>query len=113
MVKLVNSCLGEKVAEAIAPFKERTENVEKVQDEMREQVSLLMDQMKSVNKKLSNDSGHGSTVPTLAEVVSSGSRQLYSRPRLQESEDGDVGLRRQEDRLRSIISLSRRTVGLQ
>ena len=113
MVKLVNSCLGEKVAEAIAPFKEKTENFEKAQVEMREQVNLLMEQMKSVNEKISSDSRNGSTVPTFSEVVNGGPRQLDSRPRLQESEDGDVGLRRQEERLRSIISLSRRTVGLQ
>ena len=113
MVKLVNSCLGEKVAEAIAPFIEKTENVEKVQVEMREQVNLLMEQMKSVNEKLDSDSGQSSTFPTLAEVVSTGSRQLNSRPRRQDSEDGDGGLGRQEDKLRSVISLSRRTVGLQ
>ena len=106
---------GEKVAEAIAPFKERTENVEKVQVEMREQVSLLMEQMKSVNEKLSSETGKSSYVQTLAEVVSSGSRQLEGRPSLQEREDADgVGRhRKQEDELRVIISLSRRTVGLQ
>ena len=106
---------GEKVAEAIAPFKERTENVEKVQVEMREQVSLLMEQMKSVNEKLSSETGKSSYVQTLAEVVSSGSRQLEGRPSLQEREDADgVGRHgKQEDELRAIISLSRRTVGLQ
>ena len=46
--KMRKPIFTEKVAEAIAPFKEKTENVEKAQIEMREQVNLLMEQMKSV-----------------------------------------------------------------
>ena len=115
MVKLMDNCLGEKVLEAMAPFKERTEKVEKVQLEMKEQVSLLMDEMRSVNEKLGKESEQSNTVQTMAEVINSGLRQQAERREGQQAAQHVVQCddhARQEE-IRSIISLSRRTVGLQ
>ena len=126
MARMIDSGLTEKVSEAMAPFKERTENVEKNQLVMKEQVDLIMEQMKTVTEKLSSDSGQGNTVPTLAQIVASEhsdqSRQFNPRLRQQDrswegAEQQGAGWRggvgdQHQDQVREIISLGRRTVGL-
>ena len=110
MAKLIDNCLREKVAEAIAPFKQRTEIVEKAQLELKEQVNLLTEQLKSVKEKLDNGPRYSKT---LAEVVTGDNRQLYPPgTRQQEGQDGATGGSHEEE-FKSIISLSRKTVGLQ
>ena len=113
MIKLMDNCLGEKVEEAIAPFKERTEKVEKEQLEMKDQVNMILDEMKLVKERLNGgriESGQSSSVVTMAEVIS---RQQDPRPMQQAptAHAGSSGI--QEDERRRIISLSRRTIGLQ
>ena len=107
MLKLMDNCLGDKVVEAIAPFKERTEKVEKEQLVMKEQVNMLLDEMKSVKEKLTGSRSEieqSSSTVTMAEVIS---RQQDPRP-MQQNPAGS-----QEEERRRIVSLSRRTVGLQ
>ena len=55
IVKVIDKCLGEKVLEAIEPFKEKTLAVEKAQCEMKEQVKVIMQEMTSLKEKLSGD----------------------------------------------------------
>ena len=119
MVKLMNRCVEEKVSEIVEPMKERTDKVEKVQYEMRDQMEVLMEQMKVVSDRLDGDggvhaeSGHGQAVvnrvkPAL-EVIPGSSRQLACDT----SVSLNTGPSGQGKELREIISHSRRTVGLQ
>ena len=119
MAKLIDSGLTEKVSDAIAPFKERTENVEKNQLVMKEQVDLIIEQMKTVTEKLSSNSGQANLAPTWAQFVASdNSEQNRQQDRVWVGAEqqgagwrGGVGDHHQ-DQVREIISLGRRTVGL-
>ena len=103
MAKLIDSKLGEKVVEAIAPYKDKVDKVEQVQTEMKEQMGILMEQMKSVKQNPSNVPKLLESRPsTMAEIVVS-----------DEHRQDRVTHQTTEADLRSIISLSRRTVGLQ
>ena len=107
MIKLMENCIGEKVNEQIEPYKKRTERVEEGQSEIKEQVELLREQMKSVNEILSgrSDKVQSSSTVTMAEAVK---RQSLSPSPIQ-LHGGD----NQEVKNQELISLSRRTVGLQ
>ena len=75
---------------------------------MKEQVSLLMDEMRSVKEKLGKESEPKNTIKTMAVVVNSGLRQAGRREGQQAAQhvvQGD-NLARQEE-IRSIISLSK------
>ena len=107
MIKLMENCIGEKVNEQIEPYKKRTERVEEGQSEIKEQMELLREQMKSVNEILSgrSDKVQSSSTVTMAEAVK---RQSLSPSPIQ-LHGGD----NQEVKNQELISLSRRTVGLQ
>ena len=109
MIKLMETCIGEKVNELIEPYKERTERIEKGQSDMKEQVDILMGQMKSVNEILGgkNENLQSSSTVTMAEAVKRQRQILNPRPMQQDT--GDY----QEVKTQELISLSRRTVGLQ
>ena len=73
MLKLMDNCMGEKIVAAMAPLRERTEKVETAQLDMKDQVNMLMQEMKEVKESLtSNRSGVGesSSLRTMAEVTS-------------------------------------------
>ena len=75
IVKVIDKCLGEKVLEAIEPFKEKTLAVEKAQCEMKEQVKVIMQEMSSLKEKLSGGSEAGNSsdsAVTMATIVSRG-----------------------------------------
>ena len=114
MIKVIDKCLGEKVSEAIAPFKDKTDEVVKVQSQMKEQVEMLMDEMKTLKGKLSsharNEAGPSNSELTMAEVVSAGVGQQNQTVSHQEATGSRFGS--QEDELGPVISLGRRTVGL-
>ena len=110
IIKVIDECLGEKVAEATAPIREQTEAVVKAQSQMKEQVELLMGEMKAVKEKLNSggsDTRTSSNGLTMAEVISSSSRTGQDRQTVRED-----GFGRQDPELGTIISLARRTVGL-
>ena len=90
------------MAEAITPLKQRTEIVEKEQLELKEQVKLLTEQLKSVEEKLTGDC---TNVQTLAQIVCRDHRQVIQ-------DDVSEYTGSHEEKIKTIISLSRRTVGL-
>ena len=55
MIKLMDNCMGEKILAAVAPLQDRTEKVEMAQLEMKDQVSMLMEEMKAVKENLSSE----------------------------------------------------------
>ena len=116
MMKLMDNCVGEKILAAVGPLGERTEKVETAQLEMKDQVNMLMEEMKAVKENLSSRRlgvGESSSVRTLAEVAS-GSYVRPPGPLPQAAGFGGSGAGTSEgDSIRPIISLSRRTVGLQ
>ena len=107
MIKLVENSIGDKVDKLIEPYKERTERVEKGQSDLKEQVGMLMEQMKSVNEILSGNTQRvqSSSTVTMSEAVKR--QSLTPRPIQQDA--GNY----QEVKNQELISLSRRTVGLQ
>ena len=107
MIKLVENSIGDKVDKLIELYKERTERVEKGQSDLREQVGMLMEQMKSVNEILSGNTQRvqSSSTVTMSEAVKR--QSLTPRPIQQDA--GNY----QEVKNQELISLSRRTVGLQ
>ena len=119
MIKLMDNCMGEKILAAVAPLQDRTEKVEMAQLEMKDQVSMLMEEMKAVKENLSSEKSvpvsKSSSVRTWAEASSSGSvRHQGPGPLQQQAAGYGTGAGGQEeDEIRPIISLSRRTVGLQ
>ena len=73
-----------------------------------------MDEMRSVKEKLGKESEQSNTVQTMAEVINSGLRQAGRR----EGQQATLHVvqcddHAKQEEIRSIISLSRRTVGLQ
>ena len=118
MVKLMNKCMEEKVSEIVAPIEKRTDKVEQVQSEMKDQMEILIEQMKVVNDKLDRgsgvvaESGQGQmnrVKPIITEIMSGGSGQ----PTSDTAGGPGTGDSRQGKEIREIISHSRRTVGLQ
>ena len=98
--KMINSSIGEKIKEAVAPYEEKTETVVKVQDEMKQQMNSFMNQMKDLQERVSkvDPNSYPSAVDSgsvKAGGVHSGSSAVPN-----------------SDQVLEIISLSRRTVGL-
>ena len=109
MRKMINSSIGEKVTEAVAPFEEKTEMVVQVQEEMKQQMSSLMIQLKNLKERVSRVDPS----PDSPSVHSAAAAVLYSgssagRARTVETPAGVPN----SDQVVEIISLSRRTVGL-
>ena len=105
MMTLMENFVGEKVEKLTEPYIERTEKLEKGQAEIKEQVNMLLDQMKLVNDRVVNkNEGTQSNI-----TVSMGFQTGNSSSRYVEHQEVD----NQEDRKKDLISLSRRTVGLQ
>ena len=105
MRKMINSSIGEKVTEAVAPFEEKTEMVVQVQEEMKQQMSSLMIQMKNLQERVSRVDPS----PDSPSVHSATAAVAYSgRARTVETPAGVPN----SDQVVEIISLSRRTVGL-
>ena len=112
MVKLMNSCVEQKMSEMVVPLKERTDKVEKVQLEMQGQMNRLMEQMKVVKEKLDEgptqvESGIGQA--DRLQVIAGGAKQATSGASINPSE----GASEHGKEIRDIISHSRRTIGLQ
>ena len=102
MMKLMEDCIGEKVGELIEPYKEKTEKLEKGQQEMKEQVNMLMGQMSEILSSRQEEAQQGSRVSDRLRVS------------LQPHEIAeDTRIESQEEKRRYLISLSRRTIGLQ
>ena len=106
IAKLIDKKIDEKVEKAIAPFKDKNDKVEQVQLEMKEQVSHLLEQMELVQEKLKNSESVGSN-PTWAEAV------VLGQNRAKQKDTSSMTPGNLSEELRSITSLSRRTVGLQ
>ena len=103
MVKLMESCIGEKVGEMIKPYKERTEKFERGQVEMREQVDKLLGQ---VNRMLTirNETSKTESEVTQRQI---GTTSVTQQVQAESSQSSHWEKQRQR------ISLSKRTVGLQ
>ena len=103
MVKLMESCIGEKVGEMIKPYKERTEKLERGQVEMREQVVKLLGQ---VNRMLTNRNETSKT-------ESEGTQRQIGTTSVTQQVQAESSQSSHWEKRRQLISLSRRTVGLQ
>ena len=110
IVKVIDKCLGEKVLEAIEPFKEKTLAVEKAQCEMKEQVKVIMQEMTSLKEKLSGgcEAGNSDMAVTMATIVSRGQTTSDQQRGTQLGSGRPAG----EVEYKELVSLSRRTVGL-
>ena len=109
--KIINSSIGEKVKEAVAPFEEKTETVVKVQDEMKQQMNSFMNQMKDLQERVSKvDAGSYPPAVDSGSVMAGGvfSGSSAGRAKTLEISAGVPS----SDQALEIISLSRRTVGL-
>jgi hypothetical protein len=140
MIEVIDSSIGEKVAEAVAPFRDKTEGVVQVQAQMKEQVDMLMKEMKTLKGKVDSTVSEARSTPsglTMAAVISGREQQAVQGVvqgsggqggggqggaghggGIQLSEGhGGWGLGggsggQGQDQLGPIISLGRRTVGL-
>ena len=73
MIEVIDSSIGEKVAEAVAPFRDKTEEVVQVQAQMKEQVDMLMEEMKTLKGKVDSTVSEARSTPsglTMAAVIS-------------------------------------------
>ena len=103
MVKLMDRCIDKKVGEMIEPYKERTEKLEKGQVEMKEQVDMLLGKVNQILTRRTE------TSTTVTEVP----QRQYSTPSVTQLSQANSSRESVEDKRRELISLSRRTVGLQ
>ena len=110
--------MEEKVSKIVVPLKKRTDKVEQVQSEMKNQMEILMEQMKVVNDKLDRGSGDvaesrqgqiNRVRPINTEIMPGGS----GKPTPDTAGGLSTGASGQGKEITQIISHSRRTVGLQ
>ena len=104
MLKLMDGCIGEKVGELMEPYKERTERLERGQLEMKGQVDMLLGQMDRI---LSSSNEKEQQCSSASEI----NPRFESRSPSQATAHPISEI--QEEKRKKLISLSRRTVGLQ
>ena len=107
--KVIQSCVEEKLSEAVKPLEEKNESVMKVQEQLKEQVDILSEQFKVLQEKVDTTSAHSD-------------KAVQEQARLQQQDlqvecqlagvQGQAVAGEQEGSLTEIISLARRTVGL-
>ena len=102
MIKLMEDCIGEKVGELIEPYKEKTEKLEVGQQEMKEQVNMLRVKMSEILRSRKEEAQQRSRMSDRLKV---------SLPPQEIAED--TRKENQEEKRKYLISLSRRTIGLQ
>ena len=114
IVKVIDNCLGEKVMEAIEPFKEKTIAVEQAQLEMKEQVNVLIQEMSVLKDKFSGGSeAVGNVIVTMASVVANSVNVENAASIQQQSQVQPQSVNQnQESEYNRLVSLSRRTMGL-
>ena len=111
--KLVDSCVAEKLNEAIGPIKKETENVVQVQEQMKKQMESLTKQFDIMKGQVNKV-----VVETSKQMVSEGASSQFVEispgigvQRVLQSERQAAGGGQEQD-LAKIISEARRTVGL-